>query len=395
MSKGSGAAGPLSGIIVADFSRVLAGPLASMFLADLGATVIKVEHPDTGDDTRQWGPPFAGEMTTYFASVNRNKRSVGLNLSEDDDLKMAGLLANRADVFLENFMPGKLRDVGLDAESIWKTNPKLIYCSISGFGSEIGSQLPGYDFVVQAVGGLMSITGTRSDGPTKVGVAIVDVVTGLHATIGILAALRERDRSGLGQLVEVNLLSSLLSSMVNQASAFVNGAGVPKRMGNQHPSIAPYEILYARDAPLAIAAANDRQFKSLLAVLGLTDLSGDERFTTNSDRVRNRDVLATRLEEVLKTDSVENWTTKLQSAKVPSGPINDLSGAMNLAASLGLDPIISHSSSVGDHVVDTVANPLRMSRTPVSYYRAPPTLGQDTDDVLRWLTTDDDSMLEL
>jgi crotonobetainyl-CoA:carnitine CoA-transferase CaiB-like acyl-CoA transferase len=360
-----------------------------MFLADLGATVIKVEHPDIGDETRQWGPPFVGEMTTYFASVNRNKRSVGLNLSDSHDLELARLLANRADVFIENFMPGKLKNFGLDPESIWETNPKLIYCSISGFGSEVGSHLAGYDFVVQAVGGLMSITGTPSDGPTKVGVAIVDVVTGLHAAIGILAALRERDQSGRGQLVEVNLLSSLLSSLVNQASAFVNGAGTPQAMGNRHPSIAPYETLRARDAPLAIAAANDRQFKSLLAVLGLTNLSSDERFITNAARVQNRDALVTRLEEVLNTDTAESWAIKLQAANVPCGPINDLNSAMNLAARLGLDPIISHSSSVGDHLVDTVANPLRLSRTPVSYYRAPPTLGQDSVEVLEWLTTDD------
>ena len=238
---------PLDGLLVADFSRVLAGPLASMFLADLGATVIKVERPGSGDDTRSWGPPYVGTTTTYYTSVNRNKRSVTLDLTDSGDLELARRLARRADVLLENYRPGKLAEFGLDAATVAGENPRLVYCSISGFGTGAGAHLPGYDFVAQAVGGLMSITGEPCGSPAKVGVALVDVLTGLHATIGILAALRERERSGHGQVVGVNLLSSLLSSLVNQGAAYINGAGVPSAMGNKHPSIAPYETLQTRD----------------------------------------------------------------------------------------------------------------------------------------------------
>jgi formyl-CoA transferase len=222
---------PLAGLLVADFSRVLAGPLASMFLADLGATVVKVERPGSGDDTRSWGPPYVGTATTYYTSVNRNKHSVAIDLTEPRDLRLARRLACGADVMLENYRPGKLAEFGLDATALAGDNPGLVYCSISGFGTGAGAGLPGYDFVAQAVGGLMSITGEPGGSPMKAGVALVDVLTGLHATIGILAALRER-----GQVVEVNLLSSLVSSLVNQGAAYINGGGVPSAMGNRHPS---------------------------------------------------------------------------------------------------------------------------------------------------------------
>ncbi len=381
-------AGPLSGVLVADFSRVLAGPLSSMFLADLGATVIKVERPGDGDDTRQWGPPHVGSMSTYYSSVNRNKRSVTLDLADPDDLVLARRLAGRADVFMENFLPGRLAGYGLDYASLRPGNPGLVYCSISGFGSGAGAGLPGYDFVVQAVGGLMSVTGEAGGTPTKAGVALVDVLTGLHATIGVLAALRERERGGTGQHVEVNLLSSLLSSLVNQGAAFVNGAGVPVAMGNRHPSIAPYETLATGDGPLAVAVGNDRQFRALANVLGRPSLADDERFATNSARVAHREALVAELEAVLVTDACAGWAGRLQAAGVPCGPVNDLDGAVALADRLGLDPVVVFDRA-GMEPIATLANPLRLSGTPVAYRLPPPELGADSARVRAWLADRD------
>ncbi|MEU8802414.1 CaiB/BaiF CoA-transferase family protein [Spirillospora sp. NPDC048819] len=373
--------GPLRGVLVADFTRVLAGPLASMFLADLGATVIKVERPGGGDDTRTWGPPYVGSMSTYFASVNRNKRSVVLDLSLGSDAALARTLACRADVLLENFRPGRLAGFGLDTQALRKDNPGLVYGSISGFGGD--SDIPGYDFVVQAVGGLMSITG-HPEQPTKVGVALVDVLTGLHATIAVLAALRERERTGLGQHVEVNLLSSLLASLVNQGTAYVNGAGVPTAMGNQHPSIAPYETLTTRDRPIAVAVGNDRQFATLCAALDRHELAQDERFATNSARVQHRADLVTELQTTLKTDSASTWTQRLQAAGLACGPVNDLATAFGLAADLGLAPV----AHFDDAAVATLASPLRLNNSPVEYHRPPPPLGADTAEVKQWLSGD-------
>ena len=382
------APGPLSGVLVADFSRVLAGPLASMFLADLGATVIKVERPDVGDDTRAWGPPYVGATSTYFTSVNRNKRSITLDLGDVDDAATARRLAMRSDVFIENFRPGKLAEFGLDAGTLATSHPRLVYCSISGFGTGVGADLPGYDFVVQAVGGLMSITGQADGPPTKVGVALVDVLTGLHATIGVLAALRERDASGHGQHVEVNLLSSLLGSLVNQGAAYVNGGGVPVAMGNQHPSIAPYETLTTSDIPLAVSIGNDRQFATLAAAIERPELSADQRFRTNRDRVLNRTALISELERVLKTRTAGDWTERLQDFGLPCGPVNDISQAVEFAERLGLDPIVRLRAGYGE--VAGLANPLTLHRTPVRYHRAPPLLGADNDEVKAWLRRDDD-----
>jgi crotonobetainyl-CoA:carnitine CoA-transferase CaiB-like acyl-CoA transferase len=371
--------------VVADFSRVLAGPLASMFLGDLGATVVKVERPVTGDDTREWGPPFVGSMSTYFAAVNRNKLSVTLDLDDERDRALAKELCRRADVVLENFAVGRLAAFGLDAATVLEENPRAVYCSISGFGSGDGAQLPGYDFVAQAVGGLMSLTGP-ADGPaSKVGVAIVDVVTGLHATIGVLAALRERDRTGLGQHVEVNLLSSLLASLVNQASGFVNGAEVPRAMGNQHPSIAPYETVATADAPLALAVGNDRQFARLCEAIGRPDLATDKRFSRNRDRVAHRPALVTELERTLHGGTAAHWAVLLQAAGVPCGPVNGLDEAIALATTLGLAPVVDLANATGQPL-STVANPIRLHRTPVDYACAPPELGHDDAAVRAWLS---------
>jgi crotonobetainyl-CoA:carnitine CoA-transferase CaiB-like acyl-CoA transferase len=358
--------GPLAGIRVADFSRVLAGPYATMMLGDLGAEVIKVERPPWGDDTRSWGPPRAADGTsTYFQSVNRNKRTVWLDLSDSADRAEAFSLATSADVLVENLAPGTMGRFGLGYPDIAPVNPGVVYASISGFGAGAGAAMPGYDLLVQAMGGLMSVTGPTPDQPTKVGAALVDVLTGLHAGVGILAALHERSLSGVGQHVSVNLLSSTLSALVNQAQAVVGAGVVPRAMGNAHPSIAPYETLPTADGVLVLAVGNDRQFASLCEVLGL-DLADDPDFVTNPARVANREVLARRLDEVLTTRPTAHWVQALTAAGVPAGPVNDIPAALDLAATLGLAPIALAGGA------PTVANPITLSRTPVDYRLAPP-----------------------
>ena len=280
--------GPLAGLVVADLSRILAGPYATMLLADLGAEVVKVEGPQ-GDDTRTWSPPVRdldGEgVSTYYLGVNRNKRSIALDFKDDDDLVVARRLAERADVVIENFRPGALRRFGLDYDTVAATNPGVVYASISGFGSgEHGAKLPGYDLIVQAISGLMSLTGDPDGPPYRAGISVFDVMAGLHATIGVLAALRARTESGRGQHVEVNLLSSALSGMVNQSSAYVAGGTVPFRMGNSHPSLFPYEPLPCSDRDLIVTAGNNGQFRKLVEVLGVPELADDERFARNEDR---------------------------------------------------------------------------------------------------------------
>jgi crotonobetainyl-CoA:carnitine CoA-transferase CaiB-like acyl-CoA transferase len=419
--------GALSGLLVADFSRVLAGPYATMLLADMGAEVVKVERPGTGDDTRAWGPPYAGGEATYFLGVNRNKRSIALDLRAD--VEVARALAARADVLVENFRPGTMDRLGLGYDALRELNPGLVYCSITGFGSGAGAGLPGYDLIAQAVGGLMSVTG-EPDGPgTKAGVALVDVITGLHAALGILAALHHRDRTGrgtrlvdggtsggvsdgvsggfsggaeraaggdssggeraaggvsgsvsgdgepsaggAGQRVEVSLLSSLLSALTNHASAYAAAGVVPHAMGNRHPSIVPYEVFQAADRPIVIAAGNDRQFQALCEALGREDLAADPRYAVNAARVAARDTLVADLTAALATRTADEWFERLTAAGVPCGPINDLAAAFALAEDLGLEP------SVRIDGVGQVANPVRLSATPPSYRRPPPTLGQD------------------
>jgi crotonobetainyl-CoA:carnitine CoA-transferase CaiB-like acyl-CoA transferase len=361
--------GPLAGIVVADFSRVLAGPYATMLLGDLGAEVIKVERPGMGDDTRAWGPPYTERgQSTYFAGVNRNKASRAIDLRTEDGLAEARELALGADVVVENFKPGALERMGLGYGDLARERPSLIYCSITGFGSGVGRDLPGYDLLVQAMGGLMSVTGPAPGEPTKVGVALVDVITGLHATVGILAALRHRDVSGEGQHIEVNLLSSLLSALVNQSSAYVGAGVVPGILGNAHPSIAPYEVYATADRPLVIAVGNDGQFAALVAELGAPDLAVVPAFATNPARVAHRAELNARLESLLATAGADEWQRRLTRVGVPCGPINDLAQAFALADSLGLAPVIDAGGAPG------VANPIRLSSTPATYRSAPPDL---------------------
>ncbi len=375
----SSPAGPLDGIVVADLSRVLAGPYATMLLGDLGAEVVKVERPPDGDDTRAWGPPWSDGESTYFLGVNRNKRSVRLDLRSEPDLAAARSLVERADVVVENFKPGSLDRLGLGYDAVRIANPAVVYASITGFGGGAGADLPGYDLLVQAVGGLMSVTGPAPGEPTKVGVALVDVVTGLHAAVGVLAALRHRERTGQGQRVEVNLLSSLLSALVNQSSGYVAAGDVPGIIGNRHPSIAPYEVLPTADRPIALAVGNDRQFRALCAVLGRPVLADDPRFATNPDRVGHRDELAAALTAELAHRPAADWVQALTAAGVPCGPINDVAEAVRLADHLGLGPVADAGG------VRTIADPIGLSATPVTYRARPPSVGADDDWLAAWL----------
>jgi crotonobetainyl-CoA:carnitine CoA-transferase CaiB-like acyl-CoA transferase len=380
--------GPLDGVIIADFSRVLAGPYATMLLGDLGATVIKVESP-TGDDTRRWGPPWTPEgQSTYFLSVNRNKRSIALDLRSPEGRRRGLALVRRADVMIENFRGASMARLGFDYDSVRALNPGLVYCSITGFGTAGGAELPGYDLVVQAVSGLMSLTGPDADTPSKTGIATADVLTGLHATIGILAALRHRERTGQGQHVELNLMSSMLSGLVNFGGAYALTGDVAHGMGIRHPSICPYEPFPTADRLLIIAAGNDRQFRALCECLGLPHLREDPRFATNADRVAHRDQLTAALGTVLLTDGADEWFTTLTAAGVPCGPINDVAQAMGFAESLGLEPIIDVNGSA------QIANPLRLSATEVSYRRSPPGLGEDEREILSWLDAAEGTTLD-
>ncbi len=372
---------PLDGVLVADLSRVLAGPLAGATLADLGATVIKVERPGVGDDTRHWGPPWTQNSSSYFECANRGKQSVELDLSDDHDRAIAHELARRADVILENFRSGTLARYGLSYEQVAVTNPGVVYAAITGFGSRGGRDLPGYDFLVQAVGGLMSVTGTREQ-PTKVGVALVDVLTAKDTVIAVLSALRVRDATGVGQRVEVNLLSSLLGSLANQASAYLATGTSPERMGNRHPSIAPYETLVAKDGQVAVCCGNDSQFRRLVQVLGVAAAADDPRFATNAARVMNRDALVSLLEQKLALDSVDAWIEQLTRVGVPAGAVGSLADAFDLAQRLGLEPIVD----VGPAAPAQVRNPITFSSTPITGYVAPPRLGEHNDVVRRWLT---------
>ncbi|MCW2994623.1 MAG: L-carnitine dehydratase/bile acid-inducible protein, partial [Conexibacter sp.] len=301
-------AAALDDLTIVDFSRVLAGPLATMVLADLGATVIKVERPGSGDDTRAWGPPFDERgAATYFQAVNRNKSAVAIDLGTAAGAAEARALAAGADVVVENFRPGVMDRLGLGWDALSSSDATLVYCSITGFGAGPGAALPGYDLLVQALGGLMSITGEPDGEPQKVGVALVDVITGLFASTGILAALRHRERTGEGQRVEVDLLSSLLAALVNQGSAYTLAGAVGRRMGNAHPSIAPYELLPTGDGDLVLAVGNDKQFGALCVVLGAPALADDARFATNAARVAHREELRTALIALLAARGAADW----------------------------------------------------------------------------------------
>jgi crotonobetainyl-CoA:carnitine CoA-transferase CaiB-like acyl-CoA transferase len=377
------ARGPLAGLLVADFSRILAGPYATMLLADMGAEVVKVEGP-AGDDTRSWQPPVRDEVSTYYLGVNRNKRSVALDLKDAGDVAAARELARRADIVIENFKSGGLARFGLDYDTVAATNPRVVYASITGFGSQPGgAELPGYDLIVQAISGLMSLTGDPQGEPYRAGISVFDVMAGLHATIGVLAALNSRHETGRGQHIEVNLLSSALSGLVNHASAVVAGGVVPFRMGNSHPSLFPYEPLPCADGDLIITAGNNGQFRKLAEVLGVPELAEDPRFARNEDRTANRDVLRPLLVERLQTRSKLDWFTDIIAAGVPCGPINTVDQGVAFAEGIGLDPVVQVGE--GETGVPMVRNPITFSGTPVGYRLPPPGLDEHGTEVRAWL----------
>jgi crotonobetainyl-CoA:carnitine CoA-transferase CaiB-like acyl-CoA transferase len=382
MSDNEKTARPLEGVLVADLSRVLAGPYCTMLLADMGATVIKVESKG-GDDTRSWMPPTKDGIATYYMSINRNKKSIVLDFGNEDDLALARELVLRADICVENFKVGGLRKFGLDYESVVSTNPALIYLSISGFGTDKGAKLPGYDLIVQAVSGLMSLTGEPDGPPFRAGISVFDVMAGLHGTIGILAALNERHRTGRGQHVEVNLLASAMSGLVNQTAAFTSAGVVPFRMGNAHPSLFPYEALPTKDRDLIIAAGNDKQFRALCKVLGIESVADDPRFTVNADRTKNREELRPLLLEQLAKWKSDDLFFALNEVGVPCGPINTIGQGVELAESLGLRTRVSVGE--GDRRVDLVRNPITFSEGELSYELAPPGLGEHSEEIRQWL----------
>ena len=372
---------PLGGLLVADFSRVLAGPLATMTLADLGATVVKVERPGVGDESRAWGPPWTSRASAYYEALNRSKYSVALDFTDAADLARAAELARRADVLVQNFRAGDLARYGLDYDSVAAVNPRVVYCSITGFGDGPGARSPGYDFLVQAVGGVMSVTGPADGEPTKVGLPIVDVLTGKDSVIGILAALAARSRTGHGQHVRTELLSSVLAGLVNQAATYLASGVSPSRLGNVHPSVVPYQTFRCADVPIAIACGNDRQFARLAEVVGRPELAADPRFATNGDRVAHRAELETLLEQGLASAPAAVWEQRLAAVGVPAGLVSDVGGAIARATDLELEPLLD----LGPDEVRQVRHPVRYSATPSAAPSPPPAVGEHTALVTAWL----------
>lgn len=374
----------LQGKLVLDLSRVLAGPWASQTLADLGATVIKVERPGKGDDTRGFGPPFfqnadGEEISAYFMSANRGKQSVCIDIAQPQGADLVRQLAAKADILIENFKVGDLAKRGLDYEALSMIDPRLIYCSITGFGQTGPYQhRPGYDFMIQGMTGLMSITGDPADesGPQKVGVALADILTGLYSTIAILAAIEERNQSGIGQHIDMSLLDVVTACLANQASNYLVSGAVPQRMGNAHPNIVPYQTFETKDAHIIVAVGNDSQFEQLCGCLDLMHLSDDVRFATNASRVENRADLVPLLQLAFSVKSMDEWLQALEQAGVPCGPINTIDRVFE-------DPQVkARGVEMTLDGMPLVSNPIKYSRTPLDYKLAPPVLGKNTAQVL-------------
>jgi crotonobetainyl-CoA:carnitine CoA-transferase CaiB-like acyl-CoA transferase len=385
--------GALSHLRVLDLSRVLAGPWASQTLADLGAEVIKIERPRTGDDTRAWGPPYLldndGNVTgesAYFLSANRGKKSVTLDIATSEGQAIVRKLAEQSDVFIENYKVGDMARYGLAYSDLRAINPRLIYCSITGFGQDGPfSQQAGYDFIVQGMGGLMSITGERDElpggGPQKVGVAFADLMTGMYATVGILAAVAHRTETGEGQYIDMALLDVQVAAMANMNLNYLVSGKTPRRQGNAHANIVPYQAFDARDGQIVLAVGNDGQFGKFCEIADCAYLASDPRFVTNAARVTNRETLVPLIQEILATRTIEEWVTPLAAVGVPCGPVNDIAQTFAHPQVLyrGMRVDLPHPLSGS---VPTVANPIRMSGSPIRYRSAPPTLGQHTNDVL-------------
>jgi len=374
---------PLEGVRVLDLSRVLAGPYATMMLADLGADVLKVEHPERGDDTRHWGPPFAGGESAYFLSVNRNKRAVGVDLKDPEGLEKVKKLATSADVLIENMRRGALEKLGLGYEGLKEINPGLVYCSITGFGPGEDEERPGYDFLVQARGGIMEITGFPDGEPTKVGVAIADMVCGLQAAMAVLAALHRRGATGEGMRIEVPLFESQLSWLANRAQEYLVSGEETGRMGNAHPSIVPYQTFDASDKKIALAVGNDAQFGNLCKALGREELATDERFARNPDRVANREELVALLQEEFSKKTADEWVEEVRGAGVPIGPVNTLADVFSDGHVLSSDVLqdVEHPAA---GTLKLLASPILVDGERLPIRRPPPTLGQHTDQAGEW-----------
>jgi formyl-CoA transferase len=375
--------GALTGVRVLDFTRILAGPFCTMLLGDYGADVIKVERPGAGDDTRQWGPPWAGEHSAYYLSVNRNKRSLTLNLQSAEAQALARQLALQSDILIENFKVGQMRAYGLDYETLRVEHPSLIYCSITGYGQDSPyAERPGYDFVIQGQSGLMSITGPADGQPYKVGVAISDVIAGFTAVSAIQAALYHRAQTGEGQYIDIALLDSQLAALVNVAANYLVSGQPPARYGNAHPSIVPYEVFQAADQPFILAVGNDSQFRQICHILGQSQLAVDPRFATNPARVVHRQALIAVIQPILQQKIAQEWINACLAAGVPAGPIHDIPAALN-NPHVPARGLVQHMHLADGISIHLMASAARLSATPSTIRHPPPLLGQHTDEILR------------
>jgi len=391
MTIGHPAPGALTGLRILDLSRILAGPTATQLLGDLGADVIKIENPKTkGDDTRAWGPPYvtgadgaATDLSAYFNSANRNKRSVSVDLATPEGQSIIRQIAAQCDVVIENFKPGALAKYGLDHESLLTAHPALVCCSISGFGQTgPNSKKPGYDLLAQGYGGIMSLTGETEGEPMKVGVAIADVMCGMYATVAILAALRHRDATGEGQHIDLGLVDTQMAWLINQGTNYLTSGKVPVQRGNGHPNIAPYQVYAAADGHVIIAVGNDGQFRRFCDALTLGALPDDPRFATNPDRVANRDALNAVLGPVLASRNAADIITMMEGAGVPAGPVHRLDQVFSSDQAIAREMVVEMTHPASGGTVPMLGNPIKMSRTPVSYRHAPPSFGEHTDEVL-------------
>jgi len=371
----------LSGIKIIDLSRVLAGPFSTMILADLGAEVIKVESP-SGDDTRSWGPPFKQGVSAYYLCANRNKKSVTIDLKTESGIDQIKQLIKDADVVINNFKTGTMKKFGLDYEALAAINPQIVYCSITGFG-ETGpyKHLPGYDFIIQAMSGLMSITGTEQSGPQKVGIAITDVLTGLYAVIGIQAALIERQRSNKGQKIDLALYDSAVSTLINIGSSYLMSGEIPGRLGNHHANIVPYQTFKTADGEMVIAVGNDQQFTRLCNILGMDALATDKRFRTNPKRVEHRDQLTKLLQQKLREKKTDHWLVKCQEQQIPCGPIQNLEQVYHDPQLRERDMFVEMKHPDAGPIT-LIGSPLKLSRTPVQMRHHPPKIGEHNDEIL-------------